>query len=400
MSTPITVHGLFETHLTVRDLDRSIAFYRDLVGLRLALHERERGAAFFWIGAPGQSMLGLWAAGSVATRDLASRRTRDIARRGSRGSQPVETARHHTALIPRRGGERAERDRLDARGSRLLSRPRRSFARVPRDARRATGPRSRHRQLVGVVFGGRPVTRAGPLSLTVIAATSWAAATVLTKVALRELAPLDLLGIELFSSAIAMVCLLAARGRPLLPRNWPVFAALGMLEPGLSFGLFDFGLSRTGAADGALLIASQSLFGVLLARILLGERVSPMTRAAVAVGFAGSALVGLAETGHGTSLIGDLLVLAASAAAASNGVGIRRISAEADNLAATTTQLVAAALLVAPVIVIATPARSRDSPAPIPPTCSPRSRRACSAAPFPFSRSTSPSAISPSRTQA
>ena len=65
MSTPITVHGLFETHLTVRDLDRSIVFYRDLVGLRLALHERDRGAAFFWIGAPGQSMLGLWAAGSA-----------------------------------------------------------------------------------------------------------------------------------------------------------------------------------------------------------------------------------------------------------------------------------------------------------------------------------------------
>lgn len=195
--------------------------------------------------------------------------------------------------------------------------------------------------------------RAVPLSLTVVAATSWAAATVLTKVALHELTPLDLLGVELFSSAIAMVCLLAARGRPLLPRNWHVFAALGVLEPGLGFGLFDFGLSRTGAADGALLIASESLFGVLLARVLLGERVSPVTRAAVAVGFAGSALVGLAEAGHGASLIGDLLVLAASAAAAGNGVGVRRMSAEADNLAATTTQLVAAALLVAPVILIA-----------------------------------------------
>jgi drug/metabolite transporter (DMT)-like permease len=197
------------------------------------------------------------------------------------------------------------------------------------------------------------MTRTVPLSLTVIAATSWAAATVLTKVALHELEPLDLLGIELFASAIAMGCLLAARGRPFLPRSWPVFAVLGVLEPGLSFGLFDFGLSRTGAADGAILIASQSLFGVLLARVLLGERVSAVTRAAVAVGFAGSAVVGLAETGHGTSLVGDLLVLAASVAAAGNGVGVRRMSARADNLAATTTQLVAAALFAAPVILIA-----------------------------------------------
>ena len=135
--------------------------------------------------------------------------------------------------------------------------------------------------------------------------------------ALRELAPLDLLGVELFSSAIAMAC--SARGaRSTVPATQLAECSrvLGVLEPGLSFGLFDFGLSRTGAADGALLIASQSLFGVLLARVLLGERVSAVTRAAVAVGFAGSALVGLAETGHGTSLLGDLLVLAASAAAA------------------------------------------------------------------------------------
>jgi lactoylglutathione lyase len=63
MSEPVAVNGLFETHLTVRDLDRSVAFYRDVVGLQLALREPELGAAFFWIGAAGQAMLGLWAAG-------------------------------------------------------------------------------------------------------------------------------------------------------------------------------------------------------------------------------------------------------------------------------------------------------------------------------------------------
>ncbi len=57
--------GLFEAHLTVGDLDRSVAFYRDLVGLPLALVLEERGAAFFWIGQPGQAMLGLWSLGSA-----------------------------------------------------------------------------------------------------------------------------------------------------------------------------------------------------------------------------------------------------------------------------------------------------------------------------------------------
>jgi lactoylglutathione lyase len=56
----VPIKGLFETHLTVGDLARSIAFYRDVVGLALAHEVPERHAAFFWIGEPGQSMLGLW----------------------------------------------------------------------------------------------------------------------------------------------------------------------------------------------------------------------------------------------------------------------------------------------------------------------------------------------------
>ena len=64
----IPVQGLFEVHMSVADLDRSIAFYRDAVGLQLAHTEPARHAAFFWIGAPGNAMLGLWGAGSGPQR--------------------------------------------------------------------------------------------------------------------------------------------------------------------------------------------------------------------------------------------------------------------------------------------------------------------------------------------
>ena len=57
--------GLFEAHLTVSDLDRSIAFYRDVIGLPVALQVPERGAAFLWIGGPGTAMIGLWSLGST-----------------------------------------------------------------------------------------------------------------------------------------------------------------------------------------------------------------------------------------------------------------------------------------------------------------------------------------------
>jgi lactoylglutathione lyase len=52
-------------HLTVGDLDRSAVSYRDVVGLPLALEAPAIGAAFFWVGGPGEAMLGLWTLGSA-----------------------------------------------------------------------------------------------------------------------------------------------------------------------------------------------------------------------------------------------------------------------------------------------------------------------------------------------
>lgn len=59
----MTARGLFEAHLPVRDVARSVAFYRDVLGLQLAHEVPERAAAFMWAGGPGQTMLGLWGSG-------------------------------------------------------------------------------------------------------------------------------------------------------------------------------------------------------------------------------------------------------------------------------------------------------------------------------------------------
>ncbi|HEX5326587.1 MAG TPA: VOC family protein [Acetobacteraceae bacterium] len=61
----VPISGLFEAHLTVSDLDRSIGFYRDILGLPLAHVIPARNVAFFWIGAPGKAMLGLWSIGTA-----------------------------------------------------------------------------------------------------------------------------------------------------------------------------------------------------------------------------------------------------------------------------------------------------------------------------------------------
>jgi len=64
----IPVHNLFEAHLSVADLGRSMTFFSDVLELKLAHLVADRRVAFYWIGAPGQGMLGLWETGASPQR--------------------------------------------------------------------------------------------------------------------------------------------------------------------------------------------------------------------------------------------------------------------------------------------------------------------------------------------
>ena len=64
----IPIRDLFETHLSVSDLQRSMSFFGGALGLELAQAFPERKAAFYWIGHRGASMLGLWEAGAGPQR--------------------------------------------------------------------------------------------------------------------------------------------------------------------------------------------------------------------------------------------------------------------------------------------------------------------------------------------
>lgn len=54
------VKGLFETHLYVENLEKSVEFYKNMPGLTQCHFEEERRVAFFWIGKPREAMLGIW----------------------------------------------------------------------------------------------------------------------------------------------------------------------------------------------------------------------------------------------------------------------------------------------------------------------------------------------------
>ncbi|HEY7206991.1 MAG TPA: VOC family protein [Gaiellaceae bacterium] len=65
MNVEIPITGLYEAHLPVSDLHRSVAFYRDVLGLEQALEVPDRSAVFFWLGGPQKAMLALWSIGTA-----------------------------------------------------------------------------------------------------------------------------------------------------------------------------------------------------------------------------------------------------------------------------------------------------------------------------------------------
>lgn len=54
------IKGLYETHLFVENLERSIDFYSNKMELEQCRFNNERRTAFFWVGKTKQFMLGLW----------------------------------------------------------------------------------------------------------------------------------------------------------------------------------------------------------------------------------------------------------------------------------------------------------------------------------------------------
>jgi catechol 2,3-dioxygenase-like lactoylglutathione lyase family enzyme len=117
----IPIKRLFEAHIIVRDLQRSVAFYRDVLGLQVGIEQPERPAAFFWVGGRGKSMLGIFTLGSWPTQMMQHHLSFRVTLEDSL-SGPAKTAicghnpegTPHSELPERRTHRRADRVCLDA----------------------------------------------------------------------------------------------------------------------------------------------------------------------------------------------------------------------------------------------------------------------------------------------
>lgn len=171
--------------------------------------------------------------------------------------------------------------------------------------------------------------------------------------ALRALTPFDLLAVEIGSATATLWLALAFVG-PRRTRRWRVYALLGLLEPALSYVLYNVGLSRTSASHGALLESLDGLLVVILGALLLGERLRTAIVFSLAFGLAGAALVGLAESAgpDPATRFGDALVMLGIVVAAFYSVAVRRFGGKDPALTVTAYQFLAASVVIAPITII------------------------------------------------
>lgn len=165
--------------------------------------------------------------------------------------------------------------------------------------------------------------RRAVLALT-LAAASWGAGVVVSKRAVEEIPPLTLLAIQLAVSLVALALLMRLRGIPFRDRSAaPVLGRLGLLNPGLACALSLLGLVHISASLSVLLWAMEPLLILLLAGLLLGERIGPSLVVFSIVAVGGLLLV-IDQPDSTGSLVGVALTLAGVACCAVYTIIARR----------------------------------------------------------------------------
>ena len=200
-----------------------------------------------------------------------------------------------------------------------------------------------------------PRTTSSRHALLLLTATAcWGCGTVLSKQVLdRGVAALTLLAIELAASSLLLGLGTFALGvRLAWSANLGRLAVLGILNPGFAYALGLLGLVTIDASMSVLLWATEPILIMMLAVLLLRERVAAATVGAVAVALIGVLLV-LYRPGASGDAIGIALTVGAVTACALYTVLTRRLLLDDSSLAVVLVQQLAALAFALVITVIA-----------------------------------------------
>ena len=179
--------------------------------------------------------------------------------------------------------------------------------------------------------GPGPWPRWRSVAQLVLAAACWGMGTVASKQAVAELPPLTLLSVQLMVSVAALAIVLRLRGEhPPGGREGTLLGRLGLLNPGLAYALSLVGLTTITASLSVLLWAVEPILILVLAALVLGDRIGPAM-----LGLSSAAVVGLLlvvfDPAAAGSPFGVVLTLAGVAACAVYTVATRKWLLGADS---------------------------------------------------------------------
>jgi probable blue pigment (indigoidine) exporter len=159
----------------------------------------------------------------------------------------------------------------------------------------------------------------------VAAALFWGLGTVLTKYALNGFTSTTLLPLQLMCSVALLGAAVAVRKERLdfTPENRRA-ALLGVLNPGIAYALGLLGLARIDASVSVVLWATEPVLIMILAVLILRERVKPASALALLIAMLGVLLIVGRPSGTAT-VVGVLLTLAAVTACALYSIVLRRM---------------------------------------------------------------------------
>lgn len=184
----------------------------------------------------------------------------------------------------------------------------------------------------------------------------WGGSFLFAEIALDELPPLTIVLGRVGLASLALLALLSAMGqlRQLAVRRWPQFAAMGLLNNIVPFGLIVWGQTAIEGGLASILNATTPLYTVLLAHWLTGdEKLSPNRVVGVLCGAAGVAVLTGVDflAGLGANLWAQIAVLGGALSYACAGIYGRRF-ADLPPLVTASGQVTASTLMLLPLAAI------------------------------------------------
>lgn len=129
------------------------------------------------------------------------------------------------------------------------------------------------------------------LGALILAAVCWGLGTVISKNALEEIPPLTLLPIQLTVSLVVLLVLMRRQGVSLRGDGPALLGRLGILNPGMAYALTLLGLVTISASTSVLIGAVEPIMILILAGVLLHERITPALAVLSLVALTGMVLV-------------------------------------------------------------------------------------------------------------